>query len=150
MEIKPGIGIGDIKLGMTQSQIQGIVGKPDNIKVDSEDSDRVYLEFNKFNLRLTIYKDEQNRLGYLSTTHSDTNYLGKEIIGKEIRFVQENIFHDLVSIWDIEEYDFWKTYGDYQYWITLNVEFNKVKGVELGVIIDDKNDYKWPPMQDGA
>ena len=144
MTLKPGIGIAQIKFGMNQEAIVNLLGSPDKNKVDSDDENRIILEFNSLNLRLTIYKDEQKKLGYISTTNSNVEFNGHKIINKNIKEVINNVFTDLAIEWEIDQYDFWEAYGDYKYWITLNVEYQKVKAVELGLLIDENDNYIWP------
>ena len=144
MILKPTIGIDQIQFGMNQDEIVSILGIPDKNKIDSDNENQIILEFNSLKLRLTLYKDEQKRLGYISTTNPDIEFKGKKIIDKNIDAVINNVFNDLEIEWKIDEYDFWETYSDYKYWITLNVEFKKVNGVELGVSIDENDNYVWP------
>ena len=146
MVVNLGIGIDKVRFGMDQSQIESILGKPDRENMHSDDSDRLLLEYNDHNLRLTIYKDEQNRLGYLTTSNRNLTFEGKNIIGETIDYVKNEVFNNTVKIWEIDEYEFWCTYGEIEHWITLNVEFNKIIGLELGVIIDDSDEYLWPEI----
>jgi len=144
MEVKLGVGIDCLKFGMKQNQIEEILGKPDKIKLDSDESDRLILEYNSQNLRLIIYLNEESKLGYISTTNLLISFEGKKIIGQEVSNVIDKVFNNVVVNWEIDEYDYWKTYGEDRYWITLNVEYEKVKEFELGVILSDQDDYVWP------
>lgn len=67
MELKPRIGVDNIKFGMTQREFLETIGIPDKkwIERDSYDADddKVYFEYNK--LRLVFYLKEEGRLGYL-------------------------------------------------------------------------------------
>ena len=144
MELKPNIGIGNIKFGMTKNAIIQTLGMPDKIKIEEDDSDSQYLEYNSHNLRLTIYKNEEDRLGYIYSSHKDLTYNGLLIIDQDIDVVKREVFRDLVKTWEIEDYDFFSVHGDDLNWLTLNEEFGKVKSVEIGVPWKNEEEYDWP------
>ena len=148
MKLKPNIGLENIKFGMFQKMIYQSLGMPDKITVDEDDADNIYLEYNKQRLRLTIYKNEDNRLGYLHSSSPDLVYNGLKIIDKEIEWVKKEVFGDLVKNWEIDDYDFWSTHGDDKSWITLNVEFGRVKSVEIGAPWKNEDEYDWPAQWD--
>ncbi len=144
MKIKPGIGIGDIKFGMTQDEVVKILGEPDRIIEDSEDENKLYLEYNEHRLRLTIYVDEEGRLGYMVCTHPSLTYNDQTIIDAKIESAYNDIFPELVEAWLQEEYDTFYSYGDDQYWITLNVEYGHITSFEIGVPLSEDRKYQWP------
>lgn len=144
MKIKPGIGIGELKFGMTQEEIIKILGEPDRIRDDSEDENKLYLEYNEHRLRLTIYLDEEERLGYMVCTSPSLTYNDKTIIDVKIEDAYNHVFSELVQNWLQEEYDTFYSYGDEEYWITLNVEYGHITSFELGVPLNKDREYEWP------
>jgi hypothetical protein len=144
MELKPNIGIGELKFGMLQRMVYEMIGIPDKIRDDDEDSDNVYLIYNKQKLRLTIYKNEGNRLGYIHSANPELLFNGIEIIDKNIDWVKSEVFGELVKKWEVEEYDFWSTHSDDENWLTLNEEFGKVSSVEIGAPWKNEEEYDWP------
>lgn len=58
-EIDPYIGVGKLKFGMTQDEVAQIVGKPDNVEIDSEEEIR---EFRNENGLQTVYSEKDKHL----------------------------------------------------------------------------------------
>ncbi|PRX57805.1 hypothetical protein [Flagellimonas meridianipacifica] len=146
MELKPNIGIGELEFGMFQKMIYEAIGIPDRVREDEEDSDNIYLEYNKQKLRLTIYKNEQNRLGYIFSANPQLTFNGLKIINQDANFVKNKVFGELTKNWEIDEYDFWYTHGNDENWLTLNVEFGRVNSVEIGAPWKNEEEYDWPEI----
>ena len=145
MKLKPKIGIDDLKFGMLQKEVYEVLGMPDKKLVDEEDPEQVFMEFHDQQIRLTIFKEENNRLGYIQTSNPDLEFNGHKIINSKVNFAKKEIFSGIIQDWDIEEYDFFSTHSNDEHWITLNVEYGRVISVEVGVpFADDEEDYDWP------
>lgn len=144
MQLKPKIGIGNLKFGMTQKDILEILGIPSRKRIDEDDDEQILLEFNQLKLRLTFYLTEGSRLGYLRTNNVDLTFNGHKIIGTKIDIAKKMIFGSLITDWEIDEYDFFITHSNDQFWITLNEEFGEVIAIELGVTFLDEENYDWP------
>lgn len=144
MKLSPKIGIDNLKFGMSQKDIYEILGMPDRKRIDQDDSEQLFLEFNKQRLRLTIYRNENNRLGYLQTSNPNLEFNNHKVINSKIEFVKKEVFDELIKDWEIEDYDFFSTHSNDDYWITLNVEYGVVISVEIGVTFKNEEDYDWP------
>jgi hypothetical protein len=144
MQLKPKIGIGNLKFGMTQKDILEVLGIPNRKRIDEDDDEQILLEFNQLKLRLTFYLNEGNRLGYLRTTNVDLTFNGHKIIGTKVNIAKKMIFGSLINDWEIDEYDFFITHSNDEFWITLNEEFGEVIAIELGVTFSDEENYDWP------
>jgi len=144
MQLKPTIGIDNLKFGITQKEIYEVIGIPNRKRVDEIDSNELYLEFNNLLLRLTIYRDENNRLGYIQTSNPELEFNNHRIINAPIEFVKKEIFGEIISDWEIEDYDTFSTHGNEEYWVMLNVEYGKVISVELGLTFNEEDEYIWP------
>ncbi len=143
MNLLPGIGIEDITFGMTPEDVHRLLGNPDKSITDSDYEERYIVEYNKYYLRLIFYKDEGHKLGYIHTKHPNTVYKNHTIIGKTINEVQNTVFAELGIIWEKDTYDFWNCYYNDNFWITLNEEFGRIKEVEIGVNIDEEDNFVW-------
>ncbi|NAS12243.1 hypothetical protein [Poritiphilus flavus] len=143
MELELNVGIGDLKFGMFQKVIYETFGIPDKIQEDEDDSDNLYIEYNNQKLRLTIYKNEDNRLGYIYSSSPHLTFNGIKIIDRNVDWVKSEVFGGIVKKWEIEEYDFWSTHSDDENWLTLNVEFGKVSSVEIGAPWKNEEEYDW-------
>ena len=144
MELKPRIGIGNLKFGMSQKEIFEVLGSHDRKKVDDEDEEQLLLEFYRLKLRLTIYLNEKFRLGYIRTSSPNLKFNGHVIVGSKIEFAKKEIFGGIIDDWEIEEYDFFTAYSNEDFWLTLEVEYGVVINVEIGVPFTDEDEYNWP------
>ena len=151
MEIKPKIGIDNLKFGMTRKEVVGILGEPDRIILDPNDENDVILEWTDKLLRLVFYLHHNDRFAYLRTKNPNLVYNGKRIINRNIDTVKKDVFGNLVTEWEVEDYTSFITHFDEKLWINLDVEYEIVTGFELGVIYkdndaDDSDDdkYDWP------
>ena len=97
-EIKPGIGLGEIKFGMTRKQIKAILGEPEEIEKFSYSNIEEDLteSWEYYGLALTLGFDEEDnwRLGMISVSSSFYTLLEKELIGLNqkavIDFIKNN------------------------------------------------------------
>jgi len=144
VELKPKIGVDNLKFGMTQKEIFEVLGSHDRKKVDQDDDEQLLLEYFSLKLRLTVYLNEKFRLGYIRTSNPDLTYNGLKIIGSNIEFAKKEIFGELIKDWEIEEYDFFNTHSNDEYWLTLDVEYGTDTNVELGVTFKNEVEYNWP------
>jgi len=78
MEIKVGIGIGDIKFGMSRSQVESILGKADNVTEMSYDNTgedtAIIWEYNRLDLDFSFDKEENWKLGIITITSNRHKY----------------------------------------------------------------------------
>ena len=144
MEIKPEIGIGELKFGMKKAEVKKILGNPDSEKTDKEDENRIQLVYNKHRIRLTFYTDENNRLGYILTSNPNLSYNGNSIINENIDFIKNEVFKKIINNWEIDDYPSFTAHFNEKYWLNLDTEFETVTSFELGVPFENDDEYKWP------
>ena len=56
--------------------------------------------------------------------------------------VKSEVF-DKIEDWEIDRYESFDSYYNEDINLTLNVEYEEVTYVEIGVIINDNDDYNW-------
>ena len=144
MEIKPEIGIGELKFGMKPSDVKNLLGNPDYEKVEQDDENKLNLVYNTERLRLTFYESENNRLGYIITSNSNLTFNGIKIINSKIDYVKNEVFKIIIKKWEIEDYHSFISHFEEKYWLTLHSEFETVTNFEIGVPFGSDEDYKWP------
>lgn len=144
MEIKLKYGIGDLVFGMLQDEVLLTIGEPDEIIQDDGSENKFYFIYNDLQLRLTFYKNESGKLGYIESSNPNIQFDGNSLINKKIGDVKNDIFNNQISKWEKSEYHSFTTYYDEVNWLTLTVEYNKVVSVELGVTFKDDESYLWP------
>ncbi len=144
MEIKLGIGIGEIKFGMKKTEVEEILGQPGRIRIEEDDDDKVMFDYNALNLRLSFYPKEEDRLGYIESSNKNLTFNNKKIIDDNIDFVKTEIFGDLISNWEVNDYRSFTAHFNEEFWFTLQSDYEKVIEIELGVPFENRETYKWP------
>jgi hypothetical protein len=138
MIINPKNGIDTLLFGMKQKEVEALYGKP-NKQFNDEDGNVIYL-YNTIKLRLTFYEDEAFRLGYMITSNSDSLLLGKKIIGTKVEELKSEL---PFKSWEIEDFDSTENHFNESNWLILQSEFGLVVKVEIGAIINDKDEFDW-------
>jgi hypothetical protein len=138
MIINPKNGIDTLLFGMKQKEVEALYGKP-NKQFNDEDGNVIYL-YNTIKLRLTFYEDEAFRLGYMITSNSDSLLLGKKIIGTKVEELKSEL---PFKSWEIEDFDSTENHFNENNWLILQSEFGLVVKVEIGAIINDKDEFDW-------
>lgn len=95
VEIKPGIGLGLLKFGMTRDEVKKILGDPNHQKVThygDDESDRSDAwEYHSLRLDLSFEEAEDWRLTILSVSSEDYQLKGSSLIGLD----QEELMDEL-------------------------------------------------------
>ncbi|MDQ7961605.1 hypothetical protein [Flavobacterium lindanitolerans] len=141
MKINPKTGIDKLVFGMLQKDVEEVYGKPDKTSPD-EDGNRI-LQYNKQKIRLTFYKDEDFRLGYLITSNPEVLLFDKKIIGRPMAEVQKELETAGWAKWEKEEFDTLENFFNEANWTILQAEFDEVVKIEIGAIINDKDEFEW-------
>lgn len=102
MEIIPGVGIGCIKFGMSQSEVINVLGKPDEINefeyVEGEHDWYFELYYLNKGLAFSFNADDSYKLGQISITAKGHLLFSKDVLGYKIIQLQEflsNITNEL-------------------------------------------------------
>ena len=138
MIINPKSGIDALLFGMKQKEVEALYGKP-NKQFNDEDGNVIYL-YNTIKLRLTFYEDEAFRLGYMITSNSEALLLGKKSIGTKVEELKSEL---PFKSWEIEDFDSTENHFNESNWLILQSEFGLVVKVEIGAIINDKDEFDW-------
>lgn len=144
MEVKLGIGIGEIKFGMKQEDVKLIFGNPDKVQIDDDFEDREPMhQFNNINSRITYYSKEDLKLGYIRSSNKELTFQSSKLIDSSISELA-NFFKNLK--FEEEEFDFWVDHFNEENWLLIRSEYGKIKEIELGVpfIQNSDEEYNWP------
>ncbi|GGC95415.1 hypothetical protein GCM10011508_23310 [Flavobacterium lutivivi] len=131
-------GIDNLLFGMKQKDVEAILGKPNKQFLD-DDKNVIYL-YNKEKLRLTFYEDENLRLGYIITSNPSATVLSHQVIGKNIEEVKNAL---PIKDWETEDFDSTINHFNESNWLIFQTEFEEVIRIELGAIINDKDEIEW-------
>jgi len=141
MKINPKIGIDKLIFGMKQNDVIAVYGKPDRNYKDEDDN--VIFAYNALKMRLTFYKDEELKLGYIVASSSELELFGNKVIGKKITEVKKALTQKGITKFTQEEFDTFENYFNEENWIILQTEFDEVVKFEIGAIINDKDEFDW-------
>ncbi len=138
MKLNPKNGIDSLLFGMKQQDVTALYGTPDK-KFEDDDNNIIFL-YNQQKLRLTFYEDEDFRLGYIITSNENATLLDKKVIGCNIK----SLLADLpFKSWEQEDFDVTENHFNESNWLTLQSEYDVVIRIELGAIINDKDEFEW-------
>lgn len=129
-------GIDKLLFGMKQNDVLKLYGQPDK-QFSDDDNNLIFIYFDT-KLRLTFYQEEDFRLGYIISSNPKLVILNHLVIGKKI----DELKNDLpFKSWEIENFDSSENHFNESNWLILQVEFNEVVKIEIGAIINDKDEF---------
>ncbi|MFK7953205.1 MAG: hypothetical protein AB8B73_10190 [Ekhidna sp.] len=152
--IKPGIGLGDIKLGMSREEIESILGKPEFQEITSfEDEGETFQsdswEYHGLRMDLTFEEAEKWRLVIISVSSDDYLLLDKKLIGSDM----EELMNELseLNINDIEVEDLstddnpdFMLVSSEEHAINFWLPDNVVEEIQIAPRINEDNTIAWP------
>ncbi|HEX8562228.1 MAG TPA: hypothetical protein VF676_04530 [Flavobacterium sp.] len=141
MKLTPRFGIDQLLFGMKQPDVTAIYGKPDKQFIDEEENS-IWV-YNAPMLRLTFYEDEDFKLGYIISANPDLQLADKQIIGQTPDAVKAKLTEKSFQLWEEEDFDLAENHFNEANWLILQSEFGKIVKVELGAIINDKDEFEW-------
>ena len=141
MKINLKNGIEKLIFGMKQTDVTAIYGKPDRNYKDEDDN--IIFAYNAQKMRLTFYKEEEFKLGYIVASSSDLDLFGNKVIGRKIEDVKKELVLKGLKTFTQEDFDTFENYFNEDNWIILQTEFDEVVKFEIGAIINDKDEFDW-------
>ena len=141
MKVNLKSGIDKLLFGMKQNDVIGIYGQPD--KQYKDEDDNVIFAYNSQKMRLTFYQEEAFRLGYIVASHQDLTILGIQVIGKNSAEVKKQLAEKGLTKFTQEAFDTFENYFNEDNWIILQTEFDEVLKIEVGAIINSKDEFDW-------
>lgn len=141
MKINLKSGIDKLLFGMKQTDVIAIYGKPN--KEYKDEDDNLILAYNTLKMRMTFYKEEEFRLGYIVASSPNLEIYGNTIIGKNINDVKAALTQKGIAKFTQEAFDTYENYFNEDHWIILQTEFDEVVKFEIGAIINDKDEFDW-------
>jgi hypothetical protein len=141
MKINLKIGIDKLIFGMKQKDVTAIYGKPDRNYKDEDDN--VIFAYNVYKIRLTFYKDEDFKLGYMVASSLELELFGNKVINRNIVELKKELTKKGLSKFTQEEFDTFENYFNEENWIIFQTEFDEVVKFEIGAIINEKDEFDW-------
>ena len=134
-------GIDQLLFGMKQKDVIALYGNPTQNYKDEDEN--VIFTYHPLKVRLTFYQDEDFRLGYIVASSLDLLLFDNKIIGRETTEVIQDLSAKGITKFTQESFDTIENYFNESNWITLQTEFGEVVKVEIGAIINDKDEFDW-------
>lgn len=141
MDINLKSGIGGLLFGMKEQNVVALLGEPTRRFKDDE-KNTVY-QYNASKLRLTFYADEDFKLGYIIGASEDLKLQGNSIIGQPWELVYDRLSAAGIKDFEKETGDITEAYFNEANWLLVQVEFGVVTRVEVGAIINNKDEFEW-------
>ena len=141
MKINLKNGIDKLLFGMKQKDVIALYGKPNREYKDEDDN--LIFAYNELKMRLTFYEDEDFRLGYIVASSPNLELFGNAIIGKKISEVQDQLKKNGIVKFTTEDFDNFENYFNEDNWFILQTEFDEVTKLEIGAIINNKDEFDW-------
>ena len=138
MIVNPKNGVDQLLFGMKQKDVIAIYGEP-NKQFKDDDLNIIFL-YNSQQLRITFYEDESMRLGYIITSYPEATVLGKKIMGRDVAEVKNEL---PFKSWEQEDFDSTENHFNESNWLVLQSEYGKIIRIEIGAIINDKDEFEW-------
>jgi len=143
MKIHLNKGIDNLQFGMTRSEVKKIYGRQNREIINPEDDNELIWEYTDQKLRLTFYQNESDRLGYIRSSNPSLTIFDKKLIDHEIEEIKNRI-DPRTDSWEKEENFSFTTFFHENDWLTLNVEYERITDIELGVPFKTEDEYDWP------
>lgn len=141
MEIKLQHGLDRLLFGMTQKYVETLYGKPNRVIKDEEDN--IIYVYNQEKMKLTFYAEEDFRLGYITISNPAATLFGSKALQTEWDVVQGTLALNKIDKYDQHEEDGVQIYFNEENWLMLYVDYNEVVKIEIGAIINDKDEFNW-------
>ena len=141
MKLYPTSGIDQLLFGMQQHDVEKLYGKPD--KQFNDDDKNVICVYNQLKWRLTFYDDEELRLGYIIVSNPEVTLFDSKVIGGKVAEIKTALESHNFKTWEKEDFDLAENHFNEDNWLILQSEFDQVIKIEIGAIINDKDEFNW-------
>ncbi len=139
MDIKPAFGIAELIFGMQPKDVEKVWGKPSETFTDEEEN-IIYIYNEKFS-RLTFYQEEDNKLSLILCSSPELKYKNKKVMHEQ-ETTAVIVFSDLKN-WTKDQEDITTIYFNEDNWLYLQMEFNHVTKIEMGVVTKNIDEFDW-------
>jgi preprotein translocase subunit Sec61beta len=141
MELKLKHGIDNLLFGMKEQDVTKILGKPDTQYKDEEEN--VVFMYNSRKLRLIFYKEEDFKLGYLTTTNPMVKIFHTTFMGKNWSDVYPVLEKNKLKVFETDTSEGMISYFNEENWLFIHIDYNEIVKIELGAVFSDKDEFDW-------
>jgi hypothetical protein len=108
-----------------------------------DDEDNIVYVYNKEKMKLTFYAEEDFRLGYMTMSNPELTLFANKIVHQSWDMVNGNLALQKITKFEATDEDGITMYFNEDNWLLLFVEYDEVVRVELGAVINDKDEFSW-------
>jgi hypothetical protein len=143
MEVKIGVGYGEIFFGTSIDEVISKIGHPS--KIVSSNRNGVQFLYNDLKVKLFFDADENNRLYSIEVFDKSVILFSKRIIGMSCCEFTEHMRSNNYNTFEKEDYDFFETLYFNDCNLTATTEFDVVTSLEFSPLFsNNNNDVLWP------
>ncbi|MCG7564619.1 MULTISPECIES: hypothetical protein [Pseudoalteromonas] len=128
MEVKFGIGLGNIRFGVDQVTLKRLIGEPN--KIDTDNDGLLLLQYNK--LKCTFWMDETDRLHWIQCSNPTLLIQGVNIIGLEVLVAISKLKVIIETPFEFEDYGSMESYSFPEQELEIQSEYGVVTTVCFG------------------
>ena len=99
--------------------------------------------YNKERMKLTFYVEEDMKLGYITTTNPAIKLFGTTIINQPWDLVNGDLALNKITNFEKDSEEGIDIYFNEDHWLFFHVDYDEVVEVEIGAIINDKDEFEW-------
>lgn len=153
INILPGVGLGDIRFGMTRETIRGLLGEPNHQMIADFSENESHLndawEFHPLRMDLSFEEAEDWRLTIISVSSEDYLLHGSSLIGLELEELMDELeLHGItdLEIEDVSDLDHTdqklvsSAALEMNFWINEHI----CEEIQWGPFFKDENTIRWP------
>lgn len=141
MILKPQFGLDKMLFGMLPKGIQSLYGMPNEQIKDDEGND-IWIYTDK-KLKLTFYKEENQKLGYIVSSNPNLSFNSFELIGKTENEVIAWFKKHHINTFEITYNEEQTSYFNEDNWLLLHFDFSVLVKIEVGAIIKNEDEFDW-------
>ena len=145
--VELGIGLGQVFLGETISDVEKKLGAPD--KINGEDEEReghIVYYYNRLMVKFYFCIDYDNRLLAIETFHPETCLWNRKIIGMEKDELENLLDEQNVKEKCYEDYDSFDVIFCEEIWAIFCFCYDKLQSMEFSVVNDADGQWIWPEV----
>ena len=127
---------------MKEQDVTKILGKPDSSYKDEDEN--VVFVYNSRKLRLTFYKEEDFRLGYMTTSNPIIKLFNTTLIGKNWSEIYSVLEKNKIKSFESDTAEGIVSYFNEENWLFFHLDYNEIVKIELGAVFKEKeDDFDW-------
>lgn len=135
MQIDPGIGIDDIKFGLSQTMLKDKLGEPSKIDKDSEGA--LLYQYNS--LKCTFWFNEDARLHWIQCSNKEAALYGARVVGMKIAEALDLVDSKLGYPATVDDYGSMESYSFDRDELEVQAEYGEVSCICFGHLWDNEN-----------